>query len=136
MLGALGGNFAAAKATNAVNVPIAAPKRRSVVLGPPQLSFNYTGTAPSSNVRVLAQILDKTTGKVLGNQITPIQATLDGHTHSVSLPLEIVTATTTPSSQFVLQLVSQSVIYNAHPQGGSISFFDVKVSLPVVKAGG
>jgi ABC-2 type transport system ATP-binding protein len=136
VLGALGGNFAAAEATNAVDVPIAAPKRSSVVLGAPQLTFNYTGTAPDSDVRLLAQILDKTTGKVLGNQITPIPATLDGHTHSVSLPLEIVTATASHSSQLVLQLVAQSVIYNTHPLGGSISFSGVKVSLPLVKTSG
>ncbi len=135
VVGALGGSFAAGKATNAVNVSIASPKHGSVVLGAPELTFKYTGTAPNSDVRILAQLLDKTTGKVLGNQITPIPVTLDGHSHSVSLPLELVTATVTHSSQLALQLVAQSTLYNTHPQGGPISFSGVKVSLPLVKAG-
>jgi ABC-2 type transport system ATP-binding protein len=136
LFGSIGGTFAAAKASNAVNVPIAAPKRRSVVLGAPQLTFNYTGHAPDSNVRVLAQILDKSTGKVLGNQITPIPVTLDGHSHSIGLPLEMVIATATHGSRLALQLVAQSTLYDTHPQGGSISFFDVKVALPLVKTSG
>ncbi|MDQ6606290.1 MAG: peptidase S15, partial [Actinomycetota bacterium] len=74
------------------------------MLGAPQLTFNYTGRAPDSDVRVLAQILDRTTDKVLGNQITPIPATLDGHSHSVGLPLEMITATATHHARLTLQL--------------------------------
>jgi ABC-2 type transport system ATP-binding protein len=133
ILGSIGGNFAAAKATNAVNVAIAAPPRRSLIMGAPRLSLRYRGTAPQANARVLAQILDTTTGKVLGNQITPIEVNLDGATHSVSLPLEIVTATALHRSRFALQLVAQSVLYNTHPQGGSITFTNVRVSLPTVR---
>jgi ABC-2 type transport system ATP-binding protein len=135
LLGSIGGNFAAAKAANAVNVKIASPSRRSLVMGAPQLTFKYQGTAPASDARVLAQILDTNTGKVLGNQITPIPVTLNGRSHSIHLPLEIVTATALPSSHFVLQLVAQSVLYNTHPQGGSIRFSDVRLSVPMVKPG-
>jgi ABC-2 type transport system ATP-binding protein len=131
--GSVSGNFAAAEAINAVNVPIAAPARSSIVMGAPQLSFDYTGSAPQSNARVLAQILDKSTGKVLGNQITAIPVALTGQMHSVTLPLEMVTATATHGSRLVLQLVAQSTLYNAHPQGGSVTFSNVHVSLPVVK---
>jgi ABC-2 type transport system ATP-binding protein len=133
ILGAIGGNFAAAKATNAVDVAIAAPTRSSLIMGAPRLSFKYNGTAPQANARVLAQILDTKTGKVLGNQITPIEVNLDGATHAASLPLEIVTATARPGSRFALQLVAQSVLYDTHPQGGSVTFSNVKVSLPSVK---
>jgi ABC-2 type transport system ATP-binding protein len=133
--GSIGGNFAAAKAPNAVNVPIAPPVRKTVLLGAPRVQLRYKGTAPTRNARVLAQILDKSTGKVLGNQITPIPVNLDGRSHSVSVPLEIVTATARRGSRFALQLVAQSTLYNAHPQGGSVTFSNVKVSLPAVKLG-
>jgi ABC-2 type transport system ATP-binding protein len=133
--GSIGGNFAAAKATNAVNVPIAPPSRKTVVLGAPRVQLRYKGTAPTRNARVLAQILDKSTGKVLGNQITPIPVNLDGRSHSVTVPLEIVTATARRGARFALQLVAQSTLYNAHPQGGSATFSHVKVSLPTVKLG-
>ncbi len=136
ILGSIGGNFAAAEAANAVNIAIAAPARRSLVMGAPRLSFHYKGTAPQPNARVLAQILDRKTGKVLGNQITPIEVNLDGAEHSVSLPLEIVTATALRGSRFALQLVAQSTLYNTHPQGGSVTFSHVKVSLPEVKRPG
>ncbi len=136
ILGPAGSNFAAAKATNAVNVTIAAPRRWSLIMGAPRLSFRYHGTAPQADARVLAQILDERTGKVLGNQITPIEVNLDGATHSVRLPLEIVTATALRSSRFALQLVAQSTLYNTHPQGGSVTFSNVKVSLPMVKLPG
>ena len=135
LLGSIGGNFAAAKASNAVNVPIAAPKRTAIVMGAPRLKFDYKGTAPKADARVLAQVLDRSTGKVLDNQITPIQVRLDGRTHSVNLPLEIVTATARHGSRFALQLVAQSVLYNTHPQGGSITFSNVRVSVPLVRKG-
>jgi ABC-2 type transport system ATP-binding protein len=115
-------------------VPIKAPARgKAIVLGAPRLSFNYKGSAPSAGARVLAQILDRRTHKVLGNQITPIPVTLDGASHSVRLPLEIVAATATHSSDFALQLVAQSTLYNTHPQGGSVAFSNVKVALPVAR---
>jgi ABC-2 type transport system ATP-binding protein len=135
LLGSIGGNFAAAKATNAVDVPIRAPSHTAIVMGAPRLSFTYKGTAPDANARVLAQVLDESTGKVLDNQITPIVVRLDGHKHSVSLPLEIITATAKHGSRFAVQLVAQSVLYNTHPQGGSITFSNVGVSVPLVGPG-
>lgn len=51
---------------------------------------------------MLAQILERSTGKVLDNQITPIEVTLDGRTH---------------------------------PQGGSIAFSKVRVTVPLVTPG-
>jgi ABC-2 type transport system ATP-binding protein len=131
--GSLGGNFAAAEATNAVNVGISAPRRRSIVMGAPQLRFSYRGTAPRIDARVLAQILDRSTGKVLGNQITPIPVTLNGRSQTASVPLEIVTATARPGSRFVLALVAQRTLYDTHPLGGSVTFANVRVSLPTVR---
>ena len=130
------GQFAAAKAANAVNVKISPPRTTAVVVGAPRLTITYTGTAPTSNARVLAQIVDGATGKVLGNQITPLPVTLDGRQHSLSLPLEMVAATMKHSSRFRLQLVAQSTIYNTHPAGGSVQFTKVRVMLPTAKVAG
>jgi len=103
-----------------------------VIVGAPRVSFTYKGSAPSANARVLAQIVDESTGRVLGNQITPLPVTLDGATHSLSLPLEMVAATAKRSSRFTLQLVAQSKLYDSHPQGGSVTFSKVNLSLPGV----
>ena len=105
----IAGQFAAAKAANAVNVKISPPRSTAVVVGAPRLAITYTGTAPTSNARV------------------------DGRQHSLNLPLEMVAATMKRSSRFTLQLVAQSTIYNTHPAGGSVQFTKVHVTLPTAK---
>ncbi len=83
-----------APAANAVDVPIPVD-RSAVVIGAPRLSLTYRGTTGTGTglMRVFAQLVDTTTGLVLGNQITPVPVDLDGSTHSTSVPLEIVAYT-------------------------------------------
>lgn len=119
----------ATPATNAVNVPIRFA-RSTTVLGAPELSLNYTGQAPQSNARVLAQIVDDSTGVVLGSQITPIPVTLNGKRHTVRLPLEYLGADANPGARFTLQLVADSSQINTHPTGGSITFSRIHITLP------
>ena len=54
----------ASRAPNAVNVPISAPEGAQLV-GEPTLSLTYSGTAPSADARVYAQIVDEKTGLLL-----------------------------------------------------------------------
>ena len=129
---ALAGQFAAAKAANAVNVTIRAPRAASIV-GAPRVTITYTGSAPSADARVLAQVLDASTGKVLGNQITPLPVTLDGRSRTLVLPLELVAAAARRGSRFTLQLVAQSTIYDTHAAGGSVHFTKIHFSLPTAK---
>ena len=82
------------------------------------------------------QLVDERSGRVLGNQITPLPVMLDGATHSLSLPLEMIAATATRSSRFTLQLAAESKLYETHPQGGSITFSKVNVALPGVSVRG
>ena len=119
----------ATKATNAINVRIRF-SRLSTVLGAPELSLTYRGTAPSPDARILAQIVDNATGLVLGSQLTPIPVTLNGKAHSVTLPLSYLAATATAASSFTLQLVADSSQFNTHASGGSMTFSSVHVSLP------
>ena len=49
-------------------------------MGAPELTLTYSGTGSSRHV--YAQLVDDTTGLVLGNIVTPIPVTLDGqHAH-------------------------------------------------------
>jgi ABC-2 type transport system ATP-binding protein len=124
------------RATNAVDVAIPFGSRSGVVVGAPELSLTYRGTSPPGPrpTRVFAQLVDEKTGLVLGNQITPIEVALDGHTHTTSLPLEMVAFTGEPHATVELQLVATTVAY-ARPQlGGSIDFTRIHVSLPVAAA--
>lgn len=89
------------------------------------------GTRPT---RVFAQLVDKATGVVLGNQVTPIDVTLDGATHTTTVPLEIVAYTAQPSSDVELQLVATTVSYGQPRLGGSVTFSAVHLSLPVASS--
>ena len=122
-----------AKATNAVNVPITVTKAAKIV-GAPKLTIFYDGSSPAgaAPTRVFAQLVDDSTGLVLGNQITPIPVTLDGKAHTATIPLEMVAFTAKPGSHLTLQVVATTVAYTQPRFGGSISFHDVKIELPTV----
>src|SRR4029077_1258748 len=118
------------KATHALNVPIAFDAGVEV-LGAPRLSLTYKGTSPPGNrpTRVFAQLVDDSTGIVVGNQITPIEVTLDGKRHSTSVPMEIVAYTAKRGSHLTLQLVATTVAYAEPRLGGTINFESVKLGL-------
>ncbi len=131
-LGSLVAPVTPAPATTAVDVPIAFP-RSGVIVGAPRLTLAYSGTVPAHSrpTRVFAQLVDTSTGLVLGNQVTPVPVTLDGHPHTVTLPLEIVAYTAEPTSHVELQLVATTVAYATPQLGGSVTFSTVRVTLPV-----
>lgn len=122
-------NLIATKASNAVNVKIQFT-RATKVLGAPRLSVTYSGTAPGGANRVLAQIVDDSTGVVLGSQLTPFPVTLDGRTHRLSIPLEYVAASASAGQSFTVQLVADSSQINTHPGGGSVKFSKIAATLP------
>jgi len=105
-----------------------------VIAGPPQVTLTYHGLSTKPDGRVFAQLVDDATGRVLGNQITPIPVRLDGATHTVTQPLEIVSATTHADSSFTLQLVASSVAYGPARALGSVTFGQAKVTLPLAGA--
>ena len=116
-----------------VDVAIDASTAKGLIVGAPKLTFTYTGTSPPGEqpTRVFAQLVDDTNGLVLGNQITPIQVTLDGQPHDASTSLEIVSFAPQPGSHLTLQLVATTVAYATPRLGGSIRFTTIHVELPV-----
>ena len=135
--GALGrfvGLITPAKATNAVNVPIALAAAPSLLVGAPQLTFAYSGTTPPGQrpTRVFAQLIDDTTGLVIGNQITPIEVALDGQPHTATVLLEMISFDALPGSTVTLQIVASTVAYAAPRTGGTVTFSSIDISLPTV----
>ncbi len=120
-----------APATNAVDVQVPLT-RHAVIVGAPSLTLTYSGTvAPGVRpTRVFAQLVDPVTGIVVGNQITPVPVTLDGRSHTVTIPLETVAYTATPGTGLELQLVSTTVAYATPRLGGSVDFGRIRVVLP------
>jgi ABC-2 type transport system ATP-binding protein len=121
-------------AMNALNITVPIT-RAAVLVGTPTLSMTYSGTvAPGTRpTRVFAQLVDPATRIVVNNQITPIPVTLDGKSHSVTVPLETIGYTAKPGSSLDLQLVATTVAYITPRLGGTINFERVRVDLPTVK---
>jgi ABC-2 type transport system ATP-binding protein len=133
LLGPFVSRITPTEAANALNVVIPAPTRPSLVVGTPELSLTYTGTvSPGTKpTRIFAQLVDNTSHLVLGNQITPIDVTLDGQTHTTSVPLEIVSQSMNAQDSLTLQLVASTVAYATPQLGGTVTFDNVQIALPV-----
>lgn len=132
-LAALAGPVTPARATNAVETTIETGTHRRLVLGAPMLRLTYRGTSPDwveGPQRVFAQVVDNSTGLVLGNQITPIDLTLDGKTHVATAALEIVVFDAKPGATLTLQLTPTTVLYAKPALGGSVRFSSISVRLP------
>jgi ABC-2 type transport system ATP-binding protein len=121
-------------AANALNITVPITRAADVV-GAPTLSLAYSGTAaPGTHpARVFAQLVDPATGIVLNNQVTPVPMTLDGRSHSLTIPLETIGYTTRVGGSLELQLVATTVAYVTPRLGGTIKFSRVTVVLPTVK---
>jgi ABC-2 type transport system ATP-binding protein len=128
-------NVTPAPAANAVNINVPLT-RDAFVVGAPTLSLTYSGIAPSGErpTRVFAQLVDPTTGIVVNNQITPIPVTLDGKTHTLTIPMETIGYTAKSGTSLDLQLVATTVAYITPRLGSSVDFSDIMLSLPTAKS--
>jgi ABC-2 type transport system ATP-binding protein len=122
------GFLSGAKASNAVELTIDPQDTTTYIVGEPTLDFTYSGTG--KNPFVYAQLVDDSTGLVLGNQVTPIPVLLDGKEHQASVPLEMVAHTLAPGQTVTLQIVASAVTYQPLKGGGNVTISDIKLTLP------
>ncbi|HEY6319211.1 MAG TPA: CocE/NonD family hydrolase [Acidimicrobiia bacterium] len=129
-LGAVAGGITPTRAENALELDVRFGS--TLVLGSPALTFTYSGTAPAGvrPTRVFAQLVDTATGIVLGNQVTPIDVTLDGATHQATASLETVVFSGAPGNTLSLQLTSSGQGYAQPRLGGNVRFTSINLSLP------
>ncbi|MFG2276149.1 hypothetical protein ACGFNY_41130 [Streptomyces chartreusis] len=111
--------------------------RPAMIVGPPRLRLTYRGTvAPGTRqTRIFAQLIDTTSGHVVGNQITPIPVTLDGRPHVAETELETVSQSAAPGATLALQLVATTPAYVTPRLDGSVRFDRIKVTLPTARPG-
>lgn len=128
LVGTLAAVAAGSQASNAIDLTIPSPSTTTYVVGAPQLTFTYSGTGISRDV--YAQLVNNTTGLVLGNQVTPIPVTLDGQTHTVSIPLEEVAQTISPGQTVTLQLVASATPFETLQTGGVLNVSNIQLTLP------
>jgi ABC-2 type transport system ATP-binding protein len=131
-LAGIASSITPARATNAVDVKVDFATAATVI-GAPELKLSYTGTAPAGTrpTRVFAQIVDDATGIVVGNQVTPIEVTLDGRPHQLTVPLETIVYAAAAGARVTLQLVATTVAYAQPRLGGNVTFDSIHISLPV-----
>ncbi|MFC7674452.1 CocE/NonD family hydrolase [Mycolicibacterium sp. GCM10028919] len=118
----------ASKASTAVDLVVSGGDTTTQLVGAPQLTFTYSGIGTSRFV--YAQIVDDQTGLVLGNLVTPIPVTLDGGTHTVTIPLEQIAHTLAPGETLTLQITGSSVAYANLSTSGVMNVSAVSVALP------
>ncbi|MDT5179066.1 MAG: type transport system ATP-binding protein [Mycobacterium sp.] len=116
------------RAFNAINLTVPAATATTYVVGAPQLTFTYSGSGTSRFV--YAQLVDDSTGLVLGNQVTPIPVTLNGQTQTATAPLNMVAATLTPGQTVTLQIVASSTDFAALTSLGQFTVSSMTLSLP------
>lgn len=121
-----------APAVNALNLKIPAATTTTYIVGAPQLTLTYSGTGTSRHV--YAQLVDDTTGLVLGNLVTPVPVTLDGQTHTVTIPMEEVAQTLAPGETLTLQLVASAFPYETITSLGVLNVSSMQLSLPTADA--
>jgi ABC-2 type transport system ATP-binding protein len=126
------GFLSGARAANALNLTTPAAATTTYIVGAPQLTFTYSGTGVARHV--YAQLVDDTTGLVLGNLVTPVPVTLDGQTHTVTVPMEMVAHTLRPGETVTLQLVASAVSYQTVWSLGTLSVSSMQLALPTADA--
>lgn len=114
----------------AVNVPIGAPAAAVNAVGEPKLKLTYRGSALTAGTFVYAQIVQRETGKVLGNQATPIPIVLDDRQRTVQRRLEAVAARVAPGEQLDLQLVGGTLLYQPARTAGNLTVASARIELP------
>ena len=123
----------------AIDVPVAVTDAVAghLALGAPTLSLAYTGTSPAGDqpTRVFAQLVDDDRQVVVGNQITPIEVVLDGKPHTVEIDLEVIAQHLEAGKGLTLQLVATTSAYATPRLGGTITFDEIGLSIPVVTKG-
>ena len=119
----------ATKALNGVNIAVSAPSSSVETLEAPQLTLTYSGLATKSSTPIVAQLVASSTGVVLDNQATVIPLTLNGLSHTVTVPLNMVTWNLTPSSKVTLQLTDASDLFYPQQVTGLVSL-QAKLTLP------
>ena len=137
ILGALVAPITPSPAARGVEVKIDPGKIEGLALGAPKLRLTYSGSTPGGPepVRVFAQLIDETRKVIVGNQITPIPLTLDGKTHTASVDLEVIAQYLRPGQILTLQLVASTVAYAMPRLGGTVTFDQISIKIPVVTKG-
>lgn len=126
-----GALIAASAAPDGFNVDLPAAQSPFDVAGSPRLSLTYSGTGAPQQTYVYAQMIDQSTGLVLGNVTQPVPVTLDGATHTVALPIEAIAYHGAPGTRLRLQIAPSSSLYASQRTTGLLNIANAQVQVPI-----
>jgi ABC-2 type transport system ATP-binding protein len=132
-LGTLLGLPSAAPAVNAVNLAVPPVTEVTHIVGAPELTLTYSGKGTAKHV--YAQIVDDQSHLVLGSQATAIPVTLDGETHTLTIPLEQVAETLQPGQSVHVQIVTSTMKFLNFYSWGHITVEGMSIKLPTLGPG-
>ncbi|GAB3662075.1 hypothetical protein GCM10027589_24750 [Actinocorallia lasiicapitis] len=115
----------------AVNVPV---HGQGQTVGVGSVTLRYKGTAQQPKTALFAQIIDRKTGRVVGNQATPLPVVLDGRERTVTRDLEALSYTVGPDSRLELQIVPITGLFDWQRSTGEVTL-TADVTLPLVQPG-
>ena len=117
-------------ASNAINVPVTVGANTQVV-GAPTVTFTYQGIGTTR--AVFAQVVNNSTGQVLGNIVTPLPVILDGRERTQTFDLSDIVYTyggkSNPGS-LTVQITSSATAFENFTSFGLINISNVQVTLP------
>ena len=121
-------------ARNAINVPVTVGPGTQVV-GAPAVSITYQGLGTTR--AVFAQVVDDSTGLVLGNVVTPVPVTLDGRQHTLTMDLSDIVYTNAgaDSRTLTVQITSSATAFENFTSFGLMNISNVSVTMPNRTAG-
>ncbi len=121
-------------ATNAVTIKLSNPSSGEAnVVGAPHVVINYSGLGTSRHI--YAQVVDKSTGLVVGNIVSPVPVTLNGRDQTAEIDLEDIAYTMTPDSDLELQIFTTATPFLNLTQFGFVHINSVDVTLPTTSQG-
>jgi ABC-2 type transport system ATP-binding protein len=129
-----GGVIGAGATTGNTSLTIPVDSRAGTLIGAPRVSVSWTGVGTGTDALLKAplffQLVNTTTGEVLGNQITPHVFITDGLPRSTSFTIEPVAYRVSAGDQIALQVVSSSANYELYRGAAVLQLANVKVDVP------
>jgi ABC-2 type transport system ATP-binding protein len=120
-------------ASNAVTIALENPVAEANVVGSPSVVIHYSGFGTSRHI--YAQVVDRSTGLVVGNIVTPVPVTLNGRDQVVTVDLNDIAYTVGPDSELELQIFTTATSYFNATQFGFINVESVEVTMPTTTKG-
>ena len=120
-------------ASNAVTIALQNPLEETNVVGAPRVVIEYNGLGTSRHI--YAQVVDKSTGLVVGNIVSPVPVTLNGRDQTATIDLSDIAYTVGPDSELELQIFTTATPFFNITQFGYINVQSVEVTLPTTTKG-